>query len=92
MEIIDLLITKDIAEKLSRKHNVEVYEVYEAFWNEEDAVRIYRSPRGAGTYIAFGRTEAGRYLAIPFAPKGKSAHILTARDMTERERKLYKER
>ncbi|MBS3908224.1 MAG: BrnT family toxin [Actinobacteria bacterium] len=92
MEIVDLLITKAIAEKLARKHNIEGYEVYEAFWNEEDAVRIFRSPRGSGTYIAFGRTEAGRYLAIPFVPKGKIAHILTTRDMTERERKLYKER
>jgi len=92
MEIEDLHIGKNIAEKLSRKHNVEVYEVYEAIWNEEDSVWIVRSPRGSGTYIAFGRTESGRYLTIAFIPKSKVAYILTARDMTKGERKLYKER
>ena len=92
MDIVDLLITKNIAEKLARKHDVEAYEVYEVFWNEEDVVRIFRSPRGSGTYIALGRTEAGRYLAVPFVPKRKIAHILTARNMTERERKHYRER
>lgn len=90
MEIIDLSIAKNIAEKLARKHDVEVHEVYEVFWNSDDTVRLFRSPKGADTYIAFGRTEAGRYLAIPFMPKNKIARILTARGMTDRERKLYK--
>ncbi len=92
MEINDLIISKNVAEKLSRKHNIEVYEVYEAIWNDEEAVWVVRSPRGSGTYVAFGRTEAGRYLAIPFVPEGTAIRILTARDMTDRERKLYKER
>lgn len=92
MEIEDLYISKSIAEKLSRKHNVEVYEVYEAIWNKENAVLIVRSPRGSGTYIAFGRAESGRYLTIAFISKSKVAYILTARDMTKSERKLYKER
>ncbi len=92
MEIEGLNISKNIAEKLSKKHNVEVYEVYETIWNVDETVWIIRSPRGSGTYIAFGRTEAGRYLAIPFVMKSKVAHILIARDMTQGERKLYKGR
>ncbi len=92
MEIEDLNISKKIAEKLLKKHNIEVYEVYETIWNNDETVWIVRSPKGSGTYIAFGRTEAGRYLAIPFAIKSKVAHILTARDMTQGERKLYKGR
>lgn len=92
MDIEDLNISKSIAEKLSKKHNIEVYEVYEAVWNNDETVWIVRSPRGAGTYIAFGRTESGRYLAIAFVIKGKVAHILTARDMTQGERNLYKGR
>jgi len=92
MEIEDLYISKNIAEKLSRKHRVEVYEIYETIWNEEDAVLIVRRLRGSGTYIAFGRAESGRYLTVAFIPKSKVAYILTARDMTKSERKLYKER
>jgi uncharacterized DUF497 family protein len=92
MEINDLIISENIAEKLFRKHNVEAYEVYESFWNENERALITRSPRGAGTYLAFGRAEAGRYLTIAFVLKGKQAKILTAREMTRGERKLYKER
>ena len=41
-------------------------------------------------YEALDRTDAGRYLVILFIyKKTKAALILSARDMTKKERKLY---
>jgi uncharacterized DUF497 family protein len=40
--------------------------------------------------LALGQTEAGRYLTVLFIhKKSKEALILSARDMAEKERKLY---
>lgn len=41
-------------------------------------------------YAALGRTKAGRYLMVYFIYKTtKEALIVTARDMTRKERKIY---
>jgi len=41
-------------------------------------------------YIALGKSEAGRYLAVLFIyKKTKEALILSAREMAEKEKKLY---
>lgn len=84
----------DIIEKLEVKHGVIVEEVEEVF--ELDPV-FRRGPRGkrAGEdlYQAYGQTEAGRYLFIVFVYKlNRRALILSARDMTDKERQLYRKR
>ena len=44
-------------------------------------------------YYALGQTENGRYLTIVFEYRGQSkAKIITARAMSESERRLYKRR
>jgi uncharacterized DUF497 family protein len=46
--------------------------------------------KGEHLYLALGTTDAGRYLAIYFIyKKNKHALIITARDMTEGERRKY---
>ncbi len=41
-------------------------------------------------YLALGQTEAGRYLTVLFIyKKTKEALILSARDMANKERKMY---
>jgi uncharacterized DUF497 family protein len=41
-------------------------------------------------YIALGQTDAGRYLSVLFIhKKTKEALILSARDMADKERKIY---
>jgi len=46
--------------------------------------------KGEDLYVALGRTGAGRYLVVFFIMKtSKEALILTARDMTEKERRGY---
>lgn len=91
MNIEHLHITDDVADKIARKHEVSVDEVYEVFWNDQDLLLIRRSSKVRGTYVALGRTFAGRYLMVAFRPRGRGvANILTARDMDHRERKLYR--
>jgi len=46
--------------------------------------------KGEDLFIAFGRTDAGRYLSVLFVcKKDKRALIISARDMTKKERKKY---
>ena len=49
---------------------------------------VFRGRRGR--YLAYGRTGAGRYLLVVVAHHGQGiARVITARDMTDRERQLY---
>ena len=56
--------------------------------------RVFRGPRGhypgENVYYALGRTEAGRYLFVVFIRKldGRGL-ILSARDMTSKERRKF---
>ena len=47
--------------------------------------------RGENVYAALGQTEAGRYLIVFFIHK-PDYRILTARDMTDAERRRYEKR
>jgi len=43
-----------------------------------------------GLYKLFSRTEAGRYLLVVLADRGRGVfRIVTAREMTESEKRLY---
>jgi hypothetical protein len=50
-----------------------------------------RAPLGrAGTTLVYGRTYAGRYLLVVVIPEGQEAFVVTARDMTEAEKKTFR--
>ena len=78
-----------VADKLATKHGVEVREVEEAVVGAGAYVK-----RGAGgLYHVWGRSDAGRYLAIVVRNLGGGqARLVTARDMTPRERRRHRER
>lgn len=79
------------ADKLERKHNVQSYEVYEVM-NGKPRIRYGKrgTRKGEDVYAAFGRTAEGRYLAVVFIYKRtRTALVLSARDMNDRERKQY---
>ena len=40
-------------------------------------------------YYAFGRTDAGRFLAIIFTVRGDLIRVISARDMNRRERRTW---
>lgn len=69
------------------EHGVEVFEVEEAILYSKP---FYQRSR-EGKYVAYTVTEGGRYLFVVFAVKGKGRiRVITARDMTNREKYYYK--
>ena len=91
MKISGLIWLRSIIDKLLWKHNVTT---------DEDEEVFSRSPRyrfiekgdveGEDLYTVMGRTQAGRYLIIYFVHKATSeALVVSARDMTKKERRLY---
>ncbi len=91
MEIIDLTITPEILDKLIWKHNVAETEVRQVFLDKPRYRFIEKGKfEEEHLYLALGVTDSGRYLAVYFIyKKNKKALIITARDMTETERKKY---
>lgn len=97
MTIKDFLWRSEIIEKLAVKHAVEPWEVESVF---EDSPNIRFRQRGnregEDLYSAAGQTDAGRYLIVYFIHKlpredhpDRQAFIVSARDMTNQERKQY---
>jgi uncharacterized DUF497 family protein len=82
----------EIIEKVEVKHGVTVEEVEEVFMLGPAYRRGPRGRRrGENLYMAYGQTEVGRYLFIVFIHKrDRRALILSARDMTDKERRLYR--
>jgi len=44
---------------------------------------------GSSKYQLFGRSEDGRHLFIVFVWQGRQIKVITARDMTDAERRYY---
>ena len=91
MKITGLIWLDDIVQKLDWKHAVLPKEVASVFVNAPRFRLIEKGHRaGENVYSALGQTESGRYLAVFFVHKKDGrALILSARDMTESERKRY---
>jgi uncharacterized DUF497 family protein len=69
-------------------HGVEPYEAEEVI--DDDP---FIAKAGKEKYVAYGQTDAGRYLLVVFAPKSKQQlRVITARDMTTAERKRIRRR
>jgi len=94
MKIEAFIWLHDIIDKLAFKHQVDTGEVEEVFHNRPKIRFIQKGVRkGEDVYIALGRSEAGRYLAVIFVyKKNKHALILSARDMAKKERKQYEKK
>ncbi|MGH3277405.1 MAG: hypothetical protein ACRDNZ_24150, partial [Streptosporangiaceae bacterium] len=43
-----------------------------------------------GTVIIYGRTYVGRYLLVVTVPDGEEAFIVTAREMTDSEKRIFR--
>jgi len=89
MDISDIKILDE--EKLRRKHNVQSYEVEEVLWGN---ARFFLAEaghiEGEDVYRALGQTDAGRYLIVFLIYKrNQTALVLSAREMTRKERTRY---
>jgi len=94
LKIRGLIWLDEIVEKLLRKHKVRQNEVREVMAGKSH-FRFVEKGHHAGeiVYAAMGRTHSGRYLIVFFVyKKDGRALILSARDMTYKERKRYEQR
>jgi uncharacterized DUF497 family protein len=82
---------RDIEEKLTLKHHVEVNEVEEVLKNKPTFRFVEKGEqKEEDVYMALGQTYAGRYLTVLFIyKKTKEALILSARNMAKKERRRY---
>ena len=94
MKISSLIWLEEIVEKITSKHHVspdEVREVLNGCVHFRYVEKGYRL--GENVYSALGQTDSGRFLIIFFIyKKGNDALILSARDMTDAERKRYEKK
>ena len=91
MKIEGVIWLNNVVDKLAVKHAVETYEVEEIFSGNAKFRFVEKGNReGEDIYMALGQTVGGRYLIVLFIrKKTKEALILSARDMAQKERKLY---
>ncbi len=84
----------DIVDKIETKHRVTISEVEIAFTRKPVFNKIERGRvRREDLYRALGQTDSGRYLTIFFIYKEThEALVISARDMTDKERKNYAKR
>jgi len=77
-------------EKNWLRHKVNPIECERIFFNEP--LIILGDPKHSVAekrYAAFGRTDAGRLLVAVFTKRGKLLRVISARDMSRKERKFY---
>ncbi len=91
LKITGIIWLRNVVNKLAQKHRVELAEVEEVFQNRPRFRHIARGRVvGEDLYAAMGQTDAGRYLIVFFIYKqSREALIISARDMTPKERRRY---
>ena len=91
MRITGVVWLRSVIEKLADKHQVSQQEVEGALRNRPRIRRIALGDvAGEDLYAALSQTDDGRYLIVFFIykPNGE-ALIISARDMSPKERKSY---
>jgi len=84
--IESLEIDDHILDKIEIKHCITFQEVEEACLSDSRHVRRGRE----GLYKLFNQTEAGRYVLVVLFNLGKGNwKVVTSRDMTDSEKRLY---
>ena len=91
MKIKECLWLDKLVDKIIRKHNVSPEEVEQVLSKDPAIHRLEGGHvKGEDLFIGFGRTDAGRYLSVLLIlKKDKRALVISARDMTKRERRKY---
>lgn len=84
----------DVIDKLEDKHAVRISEVESVFTELPVFNRIQRGHvKGEDLFRAMGQTDSGRYLTVFFVYKmTHEALVISARDMTAKEKKHYAKR
>ena len=69
-------------------HSVSPEEVEEVLFNDMDLPIIMRGKEGR--YLSYGKTNGGRFLFLVWAFKNRKTKIITARNMTKKEKQFYR--
>ena len=92
MQIESIVCPEQIEAKLEARHDVTYREARQALLGRS-RIRFAEQghTEGEDVYAGFGQTLGGRYLAVFFIykPTVKTAVIISAREMNERERRTY---
>jgi len=70
------------------RHAVSPEEVEEVLFNEDDKPFILKGKQGK--YLAYGETQSGRYLLVVWAIHYKKTYVITARNLTKKEKQFYR--
>jgi uncharacterized DUF497 family protein len=92
VRIEDIICSPAVEEKLIAKPDVTCREARQVVLGQPRFRFVERGHTvGEDLFAAFGRTLGGRYLAVYFIfkPEIRTSLIITARTMTDRERKTY---
>ena len=72
------------------KHGVTLFECEEVFFNEPLVVGDDDAhSETEGRHYALGRTDMGRLLFLVFTIRGDKVRVISARDMSKKERGVY---
>jgi uncharacterized DUF497 family protein len=73
-----------------QEHGVAFWECEEVFFNEPLVVQADRShPAQEERYYALGQTNSGRKLFVVFTIRNNLIRVISAREMTRKEKKIY---
>jgi hypothetical protein len=94
MYIEDIIWLPHIVDKLLWKHHVTPQEVEEVLFDNPMYRKVQRGHiKGEDLFAALGQTNTGRKLIVFFVYKlNKEALLISARDMTKKEKKQYEGR
>ncbi|MBI4370788.1 MAG: BrnT family toxin [Elusimicrobia bacterium] len=81
---------RDNSEKIWSKHEVSPFECEQAFFNRPLVVAPDESHSVAeARFYVLGRTDAGRRLFLVFTARRNQVRVISARDMSRKEREIY---
>jgi hypothetical protein len=91
MRLFEVIWKEQFVEKLFFKHGVTTDEVEQVLFAYPHVRKAQKgSVKGEDVYVAYGQTESGRYLVVFFIRKNQTSALpISARDMTESERRYY---
>jgi uncharacterized protein len=89
MQLSEVIWKEQFVEKLAFKHGVTTDEVEQVLFSYPHIRKAQKGKiKGENLYVAYGQT--GRYLVVFFIYKNQIAALpISARDMTESERRYY---
>ena len=91
MRLLDVIWNERFATKIVEKHGIMIDEVEEILFAKPHVRRAEKGRiKGQYLYVAYGQTQAGRYLVVFFIRKpGATALPISAREMTSSERRYF---